>query len=59
MIWNMGHVKAIEILIQYGYTLDQLIIPLVDEVTVLSPFGTESLVCRLRIYTHFWTLMTI
>jgi hypothetical protein len=55
----MGHVKAIEILIQYGYTLDQLIIPLVDEVTVLSPFGTESLVCRLRIYTHFWTLMTI
>jgi hypothetical protein len=40
----MGHVKAIEILIQYGYTLDQLVIPLVHEVTVLSPFGTESLI---------------
>ena len=36
--------EAIEILIQYGSTLDQLVIPLVDEVTVLSPFGTEILI---------------
>jgi hypothetical protein len=40
----MSHDIAIKILIQYGYTLDQSVIPLVDEVTVLSPFGTESLI---------------
>jgi hypothetical protein len=44
MIGNMSHDKAIKILIQYGYTLDQSVIPLVDEVTVLSSFGTESFI---------------
>jgi hypothetical protein len=44
MIGNMSHDIAIKILIQYGYTLDQSVIPLVDEVTVLSSFGTESFI---------------
>ena len=43
MIWKVGNDKANELLIHYGYSVDQLVISDDIEVSVLNPFGTSIL----------------
>ena len=43
MIWKVGNDKAIELLIHYGYSVNELLISDDVCVSVLNPFGTSLL----------------